>query len=217
MGAPALRGRRLLWHDLLAQAQSLAGRRALGQDPSPHAGPAQPRRRDRLVARVGGFFVRRRQKGGEAVGPNPTDRGRPGTKRHIVVDRGGLPLAVVLTGANRHDSKVLAPVVDAIAPVRRRRGRPRKRPKKLHADKAYDHAFCRRELRRRNITPRIARRGVESSVQLGKHRWVVERTFAWINQFRRLVVRYERHAELYRAFILLAAAIICFRALHRFC
>lgn len=106
-----------------------------------------------------------------------------------MVDRRGVPLAVVLTGANRHDSKVLAAAVDAIEPVRGRRGPPRRRPDKLHADKAYDHGFCRRELRSRNIVPRIARRGVESSAHLGEHRWVVERTFAWINQFRRLVIR----------------------------
>lgn len=130
-----------------------------------------------------------------------------------MVDRGGLPLALTLTGANCHDSKALIDVVDAIRPVRQPRGRPRKRPAKLHADKGYDFNRCRRDLRARGITPRIARRGVESSKHLGKHRWVVERTFAWINQFRRLVVRYERHADLYRAFLVIAAAIICFRAL----
>jgi transposase len=65
--------------------------------------------------------------------------------------------------------------------------------------------------------PRIARRGIESSQRLGRHRWVVERTFAWINQFRRLVVRYERNADLYRAFLVLAAALICFRTVERFC
>jgi transposase len=153
------------------------------------------------------------KKRGDAIGPNPTDRGKPGTKRHIVVDRRGIPLAVVLTGANRHDSKVLAAAVDAIKPVRSRHGRPRRRPAKLHADKAYDHAFCRCELRSRHIVPRIARHGVESSAHLGKHRWVVERTFAWTNQFRRLVIRYERPADLYQAFLVLAAAIICFRTL----
>jgi transposase len=63
------------------------------------------------------------------------------------------------------------------------------------------------------VIPRIARRGVESSAHLGRHRWVVEGAFAWINQFRRLIVRYERHADLYRAFLVLAAAIICFRAM----
>lgn len=133
------------------------------------------------------------------------------------MDRAGLPLALVLTGANRHDSMALTETVDAIHPVRQRRGRPRKRPDKLHADKGYDFKRCRRDLRARTITPRIARRGIESSQRLGRHRWVVERTFAWLNQFRRLVVRYERHADLYRAFLLIAATIICFRTLERFC
>ncbi len=133
------------------------------------------------------------------------------------MDRGGLPLALVLTGANRHDSVALTATVDAIHPVRQRRGRPRKRPAKLHADKGYDFKRCRTDLRARGITPRIARRGIESSQHLGRHRWVVERTFAWINQFRRLVVRYERHADLYRAFLVLAATVICFRRLERFC
>lgn len=134
-----------------------------------------------------------------------------------MVDRTGLPLAIVLTGANRHDSMALTTVVDAIPAVRQRRGRPRKRPGKLHADKAYDFRRCRRDLRRRGITPRIARRGIDGSQRLGKHRWVVERTFAWINRFRRLAIRYERHADLYCAFLILAAAIICFKAFARFC
>jgi transposase len=146
---------------------------------------------DRLVARQRGRLFGARQKGGDAIGPNPTDRGKPGTKRHIVVD--------------------------AIHPVRQRRGRPRRRLDKLHADKGYDFDRCRRDLRRRAITPHIARRGIDSSEHLGKHRWVVERTFAWINQFRRLAIRYERHADRYRAFCILAAAIICFRAISRFC
>lgn len=134
-----------------------------------------------------------------------------------MVDRAGVPLAVVLTGANRHDSMALSDVVDAVHPVRNRRGRPRKRPTKLHADKGYDFDRCRRDLRARSIIPRIARRGIDSGKKLGKHRWVVERTFAWINRFRRLTIRYERHADLYRAFILIAAAIICFNAKARFC
>jgi transposase len=134
-----------------------------------------------------------------------------------MVDRRGLPLAVVLTGANRHDSMALTEVVDAVHPVRQRHGRPRKRPEKLHADKGYDFPRCRRDLRKRSITPRIARRGIDSSAHLGQHRWVVERTFAWLNQFRRLAIRYERHADLYRAFLVIAAAIICFRTITRFC
>lgn len=140
-----------------------------------------------------------------------------GTKRHIVVDRNGLPLAVTLTGANRHDSMELIPVINAIPPLRGKRGRPRKRPDKAHADKAYDFPRCRRELRNRGIAPRIARRGIEDSSKLGKHRWVVERTFAWFNRFRRLTIRYERHADIYRAFFVIAATLICFNAINRFC
>ena len=77
--------------------------------------------------------------GGAATGPNPTDRGKPGSKRHLVVDRQGIPLAVLLTAANVHDSTVLEEALDAVPPVRQPRGRPRRRPKKLHTDKAYDY------------------------------------------------------------------------------
>ena len=119
------------------------------------------------------------KKGGVEVGPNPTDRGRPGTKRHLVTDARGTPLGVALSGANRHDSMMLVATLDAVPGVRARgRGRPRRRPDTLHADKGYDHRRCRRECSARGIKPRIARRGVESSVHLGRHRWVVERSFA---------------------------------------
>lgn len=118
-----------------------------------------------------------------------------------MVDRKGIPLALVLTGANRHDSMALTEVVDAIQPVRQRRGRPRKRPDKLHADKGYDFDRCRKDLRRRTITPRIARRGIDSSEHLGKHRWVVERTFAWLMRWRRLTRDYERLPATHEAFV----------------
>ena len=83
-----------------------------------------------------------------------------------------------LSGANRNDCTMLATTLDAVPGVRHGRGRPRKRPGKLHADKAYDHRRCRQECRARSVKPRIARRGIDSSQRLGKHRWVVERTFA---------------------------------------
>jgi len=82
----------------------------------------------------------------------------------------------------------LEEAVDAIEPIKRPRGRPgrpRKRPKKLHADKGYDFLRCRRALRKRGIKARIARRGVDSSEKLGRHRWVVERTLAWLSRYRR--------------------------------
>jgi transposase len=158
----------------------------------------------------------RAKRGGEHTGPNPTDRGKAGSKYHVLVERQGIPLAVQLSAANVHDSKLLEPLVDAVQPIRRptgEPGRPRKRPSKLHADKGYDYPAKRRALRRRGITPRIARRGVESSERLGQVRWVVERTQAWLVAFRRLALRYDRHAAAVLAFLHLACALICLRFL----
>jgi transposase len=133
-----------------------------------------------------------------------------------VVDRHGVPLAVTISGSNVHDSKRLDVTVDAIPPLRlpgKRRGRPRQRPVKLHADKGYDYPRCRRALRRRGIIPRIARRGIESRERLGRYRWVVERTLSWLNRFRRLKVRYERRAEIHEVLLTLGCSLICWKAL----
>ena len=157
------------------------------------------------------------QKGGAETGPNPTDRGKPGTRRHLVTDAQGTPLGLTLSGVNRHDSMMLAPTLDAVPGVRNGQGRPRRRPSKLHADKAYDHKRCRTQCRARSVTPRIARRGIETSQTLGRHRWVVERTFAWLAQFRRLAIRYERRADIHLALTTLACAIIRLRQIKRFC
>jgi IS5 family transposase len=116
---------------------------------------------------------------------------------------------VVQTAANVHDSKALEEAMDAVWPIRKPRGRPRKRPEKLHADKGYDFPRCRRALRKRGVTPRIARRGIESSERLGRHRWVVERPLSWLNRFRRLKVRYERSDDIHQAFLDLGCALIC--------
>ena len=134
-----------------------------------------------------------------------------------MVDRRGTPLGVRLSPANRHDSIMLAPALDAVLGVRSGRGRPKKRPDKLHADKAYDHRRCRKECRARSIVPRIARRGVETSERLGRHRWVVERTLAWLNRFRRLAIRYERRVDIHEAFVILGCALICLNQIRRFC
>jgi transposase len=130
-----------------------------------------------------------------------------------VVDAQGLPLQIVPSAANVNDSLVFAGLIAAIPAVKQPYGYRCKRPTKVHADKAYDAEHCRRFLRRRGITPRIARRGVESSERLGQHRWVVERTFAWLNRFRRLTIRYERRADIHHAFLVLGCAMICFKAL----
>jgi IS5 family transposase len=136
----------------------------------------------------------------------------------VVVDRLGTPLSVVISAANRNDCKMLEAAIDAIPPVYNGRpGGPRFRPDKLHADKGYDFAFCRRALRKRGIAARIARRGFDSKERLGRHRWVVERTLAWFNRYRRLRVRYERRADIHLAFLLIACSMICLKQLERFC
>ena len=153
------------------------------------------------------------ERGGEATGRNPTDRGKPGSKRHVVVHAQGIPLAVQLTAANVNDVTRFEPLLEAIEPIKRPLGRPRKRPAKVHADKAYAAAHCRAYLRRYGMACRIARKGIESSERLGRYRWVVERTLAWLNQFRRLTVRYERRAAIHEAFLHLGCALICWNFL----
>jgi transposase len=215
--AAAAEGARLRQRlDLLATAPRLAGGRRLGEAARAAAGLAGRRGGHRLEPRQRRQPERPGQKGGEATGPNPTDRGKPGSKYHLVVDKRGIPLAVRLSAANAHDATQLLPLVDQIPPIigpRGRPGRPRKRPAKLHADKAYDASTLRRALRARGITPRIARRGIDSSERLGRHRWVVERTLAWLLGCRRLGVRYERRADLLQGLLHLACALVCVRFL----
>jgi len=104
--------------------------------------------------------------GGQETGPNPTDRDKLGSKRHIVANARGIPLAVTVTGANRHDSMAFEPTLDAIPAVPGLSDQPDKRPGKLHADKGYDSARCQRYLKQRDIKARIVRHGVESSESL---------------------------------------------------
>ncbi len=162
--------------------------------------------RDRLRQRPGG-------KRGPLTGPNPTDRGKPVSKIHLITDRNGVPLSLGVSGANMHDSLGLEPFVRGIPPIRSRRGPRRRRPAKLHADKCYDYDHLWKWLRERRIRHRIARKGIESSTRLGRHRWVVERTVSWLAGCRRLHRRYERKAEHFLAFVGIAAALISYRKL----
>ena len=116
-----------------------------------------------------------------------------------------------VSAANVNDHRLLEDMVDGVTPVRQPVGRPRKRPDKLHGDKGYDYPVCRQALRRRAITARIARKGIESSTRLGWHRYVIERCLEWTARFRRLVRRYERKASHFLGFLRLACAIICYR------
>ncbi|MEU4283569.1 IS5 family transposase [Nocardiopsis dassonvillei] len=152
-------------------------------------------------------------KGGDLTGPNPVDRGKKGSKIHLITDRQGLPLSMAISGANTHDSQALQPLVEGIPPIRSRRGPRRRRPGKLHGDKGYDYAHLRRWLRQRGIVHRLARRDMESSQRLGRHRWQVERTMAWLAGCRRLHRRYERKADHFLAFAGIACTLICYRQL----
>jgi transposase len=147
------------------------------------------------------------------TGPSPVDRARTGSKHHLITDSAGVPLAISLTGGNRNDVTQLLSLVDGVGPVAGKVGRPRKRSDRLLADRGYDHDKYRRELRKRGVKPIIARRGAEHGSGLGKQRWVVERSFAWLHNFRRLRTRYERLPELHLAFMQLGCAVICQRAL----
>ena len=138
----------------------------------------------------------------------------------LVVEGQGLPIGVHLASARPHELKLAQPTMRTIK-VPRAQGRPRVRPDELVADKGYDSREFREWLRKRGIKPTIppnARRrkrpkpGRPRVTGLSYHqRWLVERTFAWLGTFRRIVVRHERKVEVFRAFVLLAFILICLR------
>jgi transposase len=103
--------------------------------------------------------------------------------------------------------------VDAVPAIAGRPGRPRRRPRVLVADRGYDHDSYRRQLRARGIRPQIARRRTAHGSGLGRVRWPVERSLSWLHQFRRLLVRFERRAEMHEAFLRLGCCLICLRKL----
>ncbi|WP_152979240.1 IS5 family transposase [Caballeronia cordobensis] len=155
---------------------------------------------------------------GPKTGPNPTDRARPGSKHHLITEAQGIPLAVILTGANRHDVTQLHPLVEAIPPISGKRGRPLSKPWVVQGDRGYDHDKYRRPLHAAGIATEIARRGQPHRSGLGKTRWVVERTISWLHNFRRLRIRFERLAFIHEAFMKIACCIICWRRLkNSFC
>ncbi|WP_440446563.1 IS5 family transposase [Nocardia amamiensis] len=152
-------------------------------------------------------------KGGNHTGPSPVDRGKLGSKHHLITDAAGTPLAVILTGGNRNDVTQLIPLLDALPVIGGRVGRPWRRPRRLYADRGYDHDKYRRLVRARGITPVIARRGTAHGSGLGTVRWPVERTFAWLHAFKRLRTRYERRADIHHALPSIACSVICLRKL----
>ena len=105
------------------------------------------------------------------------------------------------------------PLLDAVPSVRGKPGRPRRRPRCVVADRGYDHDKYRHLVKQRGIWPVIARRGVVHGSGLGEHRWVVERTVAWLHQFKRLAVRWDYRADIHAGLLKLAVSLICWRYL----
>jgi transposase len=212
-GAPAPRARLRLRHDLLAQVAGLERGRGLGSAPPAPARRASRGRPARLVTGAGGLQPCAGHRGGDKTGPSPVDRGRLGSKHHLITDANGLPLACVLTAANVNDITQLLRLVDAIPPVRGRPGRPRRRPDAVVGDRGYDSDPHRRALWQRGVRPELARRGGLHAPTLGQHRWRVERSLSWLHQFRRLRIRWEFRSDMHEAFLRLACCMICWRRL----
>lgn len=154
--------------------------------------------------------------GGDLIGPNPTDRGKPGTKKSLLVEAAGGPTAVVVAGANVPDCKLLAQTLDAVVVDR---PDPAVVEQHLCLDKGYDNPTSRQALAGRGYTTHIRRIGEERLAKdqrtFPPRRWVVERTLAWLSKCRALLVRYDKHARNYLALLQLACALLWFRRLAR--
>ena len=153
--------------------------------------------------------------GRENTGPNPTDRAKKGTKRHVLTEGNGMPIALVATGANRVDFKETKNVLDNIVIAR---PQPTdEKPQHLCLDKGYDYPEVHELVKEYNYIDHIKTRGEESSAKAKvpgyrARRWVVERTHSWMNRFRRILIRWEKKTANYEAFLHLTCAHITFRA-----
>ena len=137
---------------------------------------------------------------------------KKGTKRSLLVDGLGAPLSLIVSGANRHDVKLLDLTLDGIV-VRRPKPTGRQ-PQHLCADKAYRGKPAEAIMRQRGYTPHVRQIAEEARAKRRgqpARRWVVERSHSWFNRFRKLLVRYEKTEANYLALTHCAAAIICFR------
>jgi putative transposase len=153
------------------------------------------------------------------VGKNPTDRGKLGTKRSVLTDGHGLPLGVAVDGANRHDMTWVDATLEAI--MLKRPEPSVTQPQHLCLDKGYDYEAVRETLEAWHYIAHIRRRGEEAQAKreipgYRARRWVVERTHAWMNRFRRLLIRWEKKVDNYLAWLHLACAWITFRAAELF-
>jgi transposase len=151
--------------------------------------------------------------GGEKTGPSPVDRAKPGSTHHVLTDAGGLPLVASVTAANVNDITELPSLYNAIPPVAGKVGHPKSKPDALQGDLAYDSEPHRQGLEALGVEPILPEKGIDDQSGLGKTRWPVERTLAWLHQNRRLRIRYERRPDIHQAFLTLACIKICASAL----
>jgi putative transposase len=153
------------------------------------------------------------------VGKNPTDRGKLGTKRSLLTDGHGMPLGVAVNGANRHDMKLVGATLETI--MIKRPEPTATWPQHLCLDTGYDDEAVRETLDAWGDTAHIRRRGEDRQAKreipgYRARRWVVERTHAWMNRFRRLRIRWEKRVDNYLALLHFACAWITFRAAELF-
>ena len=153
------------------------------------------------------------------MGKNPTDRGKKGTKRSVLVDEQGGPLGLVIDGANRHDTKLLRATIEAIV-VDRPEPTPQQ-PQPLCLDKAYDNPTGHQTVAATNYTGHIRKIGEEKAADSNRkrrhkpRRWVVERTLAWLSKCRAILVRYDKHDFNYLGLVQLACSLFWYRRLYR--
>ncbi len=152
---------------------------------------------------------------GGKTGPNPTDRGKDGTKRSLLTEAGGVPVGLVLDGANRNDFKLARATLDSI-PIARPEPTPAE-PQGLCLDKGYDYPEVYALADEFGFTAHIRKRGEEAQAlkrEAGDkaRRWVVERTHSWMNRFRRLLIRWEKKPANYLGLLHLVCALITYRA-----
>ncbi len=152
---------------------------------------------------------------GGKTGPNPTDRGKSGVKRSVLTEAHGVPVGLAVDGANRHDMKLVRATVDSV-PVARPAPTP-EQPQGMCLDKGYDFDEVRQTLQEFGFTAHIRSRGEEAQAikrEAGfkARRWVVERTHSWMNCFRRILIRWDKSANNYIAFLHFACALIALRA-----
>ena len=148
------------------------------------------------------------------MGKNPTDRGKLGTKRSLLTDGRGVPIGLAVDGANRNDFKLTRETIESIA-VERPDVTP-DAPQGMCLDKGYDYDEVRDLLDEFGFTAHIRARGEEAQalkheVGFKARRWVVERTHSWMNRFRRVLIRWDKKACNYIAFLHLACAYITYR------